>query len=141
VIGLLHKSKTILTLALDRINNVKAEDKFISSENFSPEDFFMYSIGITQLHHARPEDVLLAVSKAAAPYLVSQPIHHSQAVVKETETEVFFSFRVYITTELKMMILGLGKDVEVMEPKVLREEIKDCIKTMVEKYKFKGNPA
>ena len=78
---------------------------------------------------------MLSVSRDAAPYFLSQPIHHSQKLVSETEAAILFSVNIYITTEIKMLILSLGKDVEVLEPEVLRNEIKECIEEMILKYR------
>ncbi|MBA2744683.1 MAG: WYL domain-containing protein [Flavisolibacter sp.] len=134
VIGHAHKSGNIITLALDRIDTIKAEGKYISSENFIPSDFFKYSIGITQLHEAQPQKVVLSVLTSRAPYLISQPIHHSQSILKKTADAIHFSFKIYITTELKMTILSLGSDVEVLEPLSLRAEIIDCARNVSLKY-------
>ena len=82
--------------------------------------------------------MLLSVSREAAPYFVSQPIHHSQKLVKETETEILFSLHIYITTEIRMLILSLGADVEVLKPESFRNEIIQCIKNMTLKYNQKA---
>ena len=46
-----------------------------------------------------------------------------------------YSKKYLLTYELKMQILGFGKDVKVIEPKELRAEIHQIAKSVVDLYK------
>jgi len=133
-VGHAKKQGQPITLALDRIQEIHEDGDYVYDESFYPADFFRYSIGITQVHGARPERVCLTVSRAAAPYFLSQPIHHSQRVVGEAEGSVRLELQVYITTELKMTILSHGSEVEVTAPQSLREGLQATIGAMAQCY-------
>jgi predicted DNA-binding transcriptional regulator YafY len=134
MIGYSLRKENVIVLALDRVKEIKtSKQKFKSQTEFSPTDFFRYSFGITQMHDARPEKVVLAFSPQEMPYIIGQPLHHSQKVVAE-EPELIIELEVYITAELKMAILSYGKEVRVVEPAGLKKEIAESIKEMALKY-------
>lgn len=136
VIGFSNRAENILVLALDRINNLKiSKSKYVSNQDFDSGDFFKYSLGITQIHNAFPEKIILSFTPHQALYIISQPLHHSQKIIKETKTEVQIQLEVYVTAELKMTILSFGAEVKVLQPASLKKEIKQSIKKMAELYK------
>ncbi len=134
MIGYSQRKENVIVLALDRVKEIKpSKEKFKSQGNFSPADFFRYSFGITQVHGAQPETVRLAFSPQETPYITSQPLHHSQKIISE-KPELVVELKVYITAELKMAILSYGKEVKVLEPASLRQEISDAIREMAKNY-------
>ncbi|MEP6595228.1 MAG: WYL domain-containing protein [Ginsengibacter sp.] len=135
-VGFSNTAKKILVLALDRVNNIMvSKSKYVPGDNFVPAEFFNYSLGITQIHDANPEKVILSFTPGQAEYIISQPLHHSQQIIVKNNKEVRIELNVYITQELKMLILGYGENVTVLSPDILKNEIKDCIKKMQELYK------
>lgn len=138
VIGFSDRSQKVLVFALDRINNLEqSEEKFFSEPDFSPEEFFRYSFGITQLHETKPEKVLLSFTASQAAYILSQPLHASQKLIRQSDESVDVELDVYITTELKMAILSYGPEVKVLKPKSLQSEIEKTIRDMAAMYKQK----
>ena len=128
VVGHSRIAGNVRVLALDRIRGIdNADEKFFTDNNFSPEDFFRYSFGITQVHGARPEKVVLSFSGVEAPYILSQPLHHSQRIVSQSDDELVVELEVYITTELEMCILSYGQKVKVLQPETLRRDIGKAI--------------
>ncbi len=135
VVGFSDRIENIIVLALDRIGKItRGESRYISRTDFCPEDFFQYSLGITQVHGAIPETVVLSFTPLQAPYILSQPLHHSQKIIRETADELQVQLEVYITVELKMVILSFGKEVKVLQPASLQKEIRQCVKEMLSKY-------
>lgn len=135
LIGHSSRARNILVMALDRINRVeKSKEPYLPNDRFSPAEYFRYSIGITQVHGSKPEHVVLSFSASQAPYILSQPLHQSQTVIKQNKTELQVSLDVYITPELRMTILSYGPEVEVLKPANLRKEIKETAREMVKKY-------
>jgi predicted DNA-binding transcriptional regulator YafY len=129
--GLCHQNKKVIILALDRIKSLNySKLLFISDNTFVPDDFFKYSFGITQLHEAQPQKVLLSFTPYQANYIESQPLHHSQQIIKRNEDEVLVQLLVYLTPELKMAILSFGTSVKVLAPEILQQEIKNIIQEM-----------
>ena len=135
VVGFSDRVEKILVLALDRINYLEESNgKYISNLEFSPAKFFKYSVGITQVHNEEPETVVLSFTAVQAPYIIIQPLDHSQKVLVQNEKEVHVQLDVYITVELKMMILSYGPEVKVIKPVRLKEDIKSAISNMLSLY-------
>lgn len=134
--GFCHHHQKVMIWALDRVQKVSpCKTNFQSDELFKPEDYFKYSFGITQLHDGKPEKVLLSFTPFQANYVESQPLHHSQQIVQRSDEEVLVQLQVYLTAELKMMILSYGTHVKVLEPESLKKEIKNTIEEMFSFYK------
>ena len=134
-VGYSATGKNILILALDRINDIKqSKEKYIIDNEFTPASFFEYSFGITQVHAAKAEKVELLFTPQQAPYIESQPLHHSQQTLSKDETGFHIRIKVYITHELIMSILSYGADVKVLAPKKLIIEISNHITEMGKLY-------
>jgi predicted DNA-binding transcriptional regulator YafY len=128
VIGYSSRAENVLVMALDRIKEInQSKAKYISDANFSPSDFFKYSIGITQVHGLQPQEVILSFTPLQSQFILSQPLHHSQQVIMETADEVRIRLKVYLTHELTMLILSYGPEVRVLGPADLRDKIKNLL--------------
>lgn len=135
LVGHSKRSDSLLVMALDRIQHITScQEPFASIDQFQPDEFFKYSFGITQFHDVSPEKILLKFNPHTAQYIISQPLHHSQQVIVENETEVVVKLEVYISQELIMAILSHGSAVEVLEPQFFRDQIKEQISEMLVKY-------
>jgi predicted DNA-binding transcriptional regulator YafY len=135
VVGHSDRADDIIILALDRIMSINdSRGKYIQTDNFIPEDYFKYSFGITQISGAEPEKVELVFMKSQAPYIKSQPLHHSQHLIHEDDKTVSFGYEVYITQELIMTILSYGSTVVVKKPAKLKSQIKQEVQKMAKLY-------
>jgi len=124
----------IITYGLDRMENLElTKEKGEQPKRFDPDIFFKHSMGITTSHQ-QPEKVLFRANPIASKYINSQPFHSSQKVNKETNSETFFELYVLISEELIRAFLSYGGEVEVIEPKELRNELKSRIQLMYELY-------
>ncbi len=136
VIGFSAKAENILIMALDRIKAmVISNEKYAPSGDFNPDDFFKYSFGITQIHGAQAEKVVLSFTPFQAQYILAQPLHHSQTVLLENKEEVRVQVEAYITQELIMTVLSYGKEVKVLKPESFRKRIGQIITEMAANYK------
>ncbi len=125
----------VRTYSLDRIRDLKEVSGLkYRAPGFSAGEYFRYALGIIAPPGAPPL-IKLAVQKTQAQYLITQPWHESQNIHSEDEDQVVFSFRVHPTYEFKSLVLGLGKDGEVLEPESLRKELKDELGRMMDKYR------
>ncbi len=136
VIGYSAKAENILIMALDRIKHmVASNEKYAPSGDFNSDDFFKYSFGITQIHGAQAEKVVLSFTPFQAQYILAQPLHHSQTVLLENMDEVRVQVEAYITQELIMTVLSYGKEVKVLKPESFRKRIGQIITEMAANYK------
>jgi predicted DNA-binding transcriptional regulator YafY len=137
VIGHSANRKRVIVLALDRIKNIETlKSRFVSDDKFNPADFFKYSLGITQLHGIKPEEVILSFTPSQAQYVLSQPLHHSQKVILQNNAEVQIRLKVYLSHELTMTVLSYGAGVRVVQPDSLKETVKNCIRDLKSLYKI-----
>ena len=73
-------------------------------------------------------------SSTRAKYLVTKPIHFTQPHSQDAKGNYIFELHVIPNLELEAKILEFGPDMEVLEPKWLREEVKKKVKVMMEVY-------
>lgn len=136
VVGYSDKAENILLMALDRIQQLEpSKQAYTAPGEFNPDDFFKYSFGITQIHGAKAEKIVLSFSPSQAQYILAQPMHHSQLVILENEQEVRVQLEVYITQELIMVILSYGTQVRVLSPTHFKKSIQQLITEMSANYK------
>lgn len=135
LIGYSELKDKVLTFGLDRVNQLEVlSDNYKQNNNFSPDNFFKYSIGITA-DYGTPQKIVLETTDLLSKYLISQPLHSSQEHLAEKNGKHLFSYFLLPTYELKMQILGFGKDIRVIESKELKNEIKVIAKSVWEMYK------
>lgn len=135
VVGHAAANDKILILALDRIQQIqKSKSRFYADPGFQAEDYFQYSFGITHTASAAPEKIVVTFDKEQAPYILAQPLHHSQVVLHESNKGVTIQLTVYITTELLMTLLSYGAGLEVKEPLALRKKMQEKIAAMQAVY-------
>lgn len=125
VIGYSNQKKQVITFSLDRIEEIAGSStNYFRDESFNVHKYFQYCFGITHLPKEQPHKVLLSFSSQTAPYIISQPLHQSQLIIKSTDTELIAELNVHLTKELLMSILSFGSEVKVLVPDILKEQLK-----------------
>jgi predicted DNA-binding transcriptional regulator YafY len=128
--------ESLVTYALERIENLEETPEFFNQQiDFNPKKFFKNAIGITA-SDASPEKVILKAENISSKYIISQPFHDSQKVVKEGKNRTTFQLDVTISEELIRSLLSYGGEVEVAEPQNLRETIIERLHKMNLAYKI-----
>ena len=77
---------------------------------------------------------MVTFDKEQAPYILAQPLHHSQVVLSESAKGVTIQLTVYVTAELIMSLLSYGAGVVVKEPLALRKTMQEKIAAMQRVY-------
>lgn len=127
--------KMINTFGLDRIEGIKETDTFFEfHKEFNSVDYFKDAFGITAPQKLSVKKVQLRFNSSQAKYILTQPIHHSQKVLKQDQKGLTIEITVMLSYELKSQILSYGNSVEVLKPKNLKSEIAEEIKKMKKKY-------
>lgn len=124
----------ITNIALDRIMDIepKPELKFIVNEDIDFDHFFDDVVGVTVHQHKEPQKIMLRASEYRYPYIASKPIHPSQKV--EDRKRCIFSITVRPNLELEQQILSFGPDLEVLAPEDFRNQIREKVALMQQKY-------
>lgn len=125
------KDSVYKTFGLERISDLEiTRKKFDYPKDFDPDVKFKYSFGIIT-DGTKPEKIKLWLSHNQANYVKSLPLHHSQTVISESETECIIELYMSPTYDFVMELLSMGSEVKVLEPKNLQEEIKSkLLKTL-----------
>ena len=124
-----QKPEGTLLYKLTRIQKIEASyELYYIDDTFNSEDYFKYSLGVFHINYQQPIDVQLKFKKSLIPLISERKIHPTMQIVSKTDEEMIVSFTVYNTIELKNLILSYGPGVEVLQPTVLREEIKNDLK-------------
>lgn len=117
-----HTRRQVFTFALERFRHVRlTDDSFETPREFNLDRYLEGSFGIFR---GEPIRVCLRFSRQVARYVAERQWHPSQAVSLLLTGELEMTLRVPLSPELRRWILGYGKDVEVLEPKSLREDIR-----------------
>ncbi len=124
-----------ITYALDRMEDLVITDKTAEIPlDFSPDNYFKYSIGITG-GNQYPQNIIIEASEIASKYLDSLPLHPSQKIIEATDNGGYvFSLNVGISEELIREILSYGGDLKIIEPERLRIEVQQRAKDILKRY-------
>lgn len=116
--------KDFRTYGLERIKELE-----ITGESFNEnlvkncKDMFENVIGISS-PTGKPELVELSFDAGQGKYIKTLPLHHTQTIIKDDETEFRILIKVVPNYELTQLILSHRERVEVIKPEWLKEEIK-----------------
>ena len=137
VVGVPENEDHIKTFGLSRISNLSTT----GLSSIRPSDFKMQLkkfdriVGLNYDAADKAEIIRIAVSAKQYKYLKTLPLHPSQCLGKShPDGTVELSFFLIPNYELKMQLLKLGDQLEVLEPAFLREEIKNTLKRSLEFY-------
>jgi predicted DNA-binding transcriptional regulator YafY len=123
----------VRTYSLDRIRDISLSEISYRDPEFRAEDYFRNTIGIIS-PGGEPPVIRIAVQKTQAQYMITQPWHESQNIEEENEEETIFHFRVHPTYEFISLLLSYGKDLRVLSPASLKEELKSQLEQMLSFY-------
>jgi predicted DNA-binding transcriptional regulator YafY len=134
LVGLNHELHQIRIYGLERfVDSPVIQVIPYTSQSFDPKAFFRHTIGIIAPDR-EPEDIVLKFSKLQSRYILTQPIHESQKVIEESNDHVMISLHIVPTYEFTMMLLGWGKEVEVVGPEMFRNEILALLSETIRQY-------
>jgi predicted DNA-binding transcriptional regulator YafY len=108
--------------------------RYIENTTIDFNEYFEDVIGVTLPKDTTSEKVVLFVTSARWPYIMTKPIHGSQKPPRNVENGVIVELDVVINQELISRILSYGKDVIVLEPSHLVDRIKDHIRKLFAGY-------
>ncbi|MBS4066635.1 MAG: WYL domain-containing protein [Chitinophagaceae bacterium] len=135
VIGYSTEKKSTLVFALDRINELKpSKTTYFTDTRFDTEQYFKHSFGATHRYDLQPEKVRLWFNKINKDYILSQPLHHSQKIIEQTDDHAVVELEVLLTWELKAMIYSYSSGIKVLAPKHLQEEIAGELRKAIQQY-------
>jgi predicted DNA-binding transcriptional regulator YafY len=142
-----HKNNAPLLWGLDRIISLKKLNKapknlfqtlsiykqFKEDLKTKPFDIFCDIVGVS-FSDEHVQKVVLSFEGKEAPYLESQPWHHSQEVLMKNKDEFRIALYVRPNDDLITLILSQCGRVKVLEPDNLRNRIKEILERANKNY-------
>lgn len=124
VIGHLADTNEIRTFGLDRIIDFQdVGTKFKKGGKNDVVTLFQNVVGINACEGTMPEEIELVCNSYLGNLLQTLPLHESQKVIKEIDSEITLSYRLIINLELKQRFLMMATQARVTKPLKLKEEM------------------
>lgn len=133
VVGYCHLAKEIRVFKIERIKSVEITDRLC----LVPPDFdanLYLSSGWGIVSGGEAEVIKLRFAPQVAPIMEEAIYHPSQVTEKQDDGSLLMTLHVMNTYELCSWILSWGDQVEVLEPRDLRQEIIKAAKAMLKVY-------
>ena len=131
-----HKRPDPSVYSLDRMEAVEElPERFTLPADFSAKAFYQDCYGVIHDPKIKAQHIVLRAYPPYNHYLRTLPLHHSQKELKSTPEYVDYELYLRPTFDFKQELLAQGKDVEVLEPASLREDVKRMVMEMMERYK------
>ncbi|MDX1349059.1 MAG: WYL domain-containing protein [Putridiphycobacter sp.] len=128
------EKKRVITFGLDRMSSLELTENYhLKDIDFNADMYFKHAIGITSYDTA-PEKIEFKIDKLGSKYIMSQPLHSSQTLVKEGKNRNTFRIEVLISEELKRLILSYGSQIEILKPESFRNQIINEAINLHERY-------
>ncbi len=103
-------------------------------KEFDIKEKYRHFFGIISPFNQKPEKVVLSFDSVQGKYIKSQPLHHSQKVLKDNDKELRIQLNVCVTYDFIQELLSHGERVRVVEPVGLVNEMRKIYKRGLMKY-------
>ena len=123
---LAYDNNVLKTFNVDCIRNLRIyyEETFKRDMDIDANDLFKNSYGIWNQPDIPVENIELSYSALDGRFLKSVPLHHSQKIIADNETEFRITLRLRITNDFVMALLARSSSLTVIKPLHLRERIR-----------------
>lgn len=138
----LQRKPEIYVYPVDRIRGIERAKITFRESPVDLEEHFNKAYGITIKSDEEVVTVKLKVTPRCYEYIKTKPISDPLILVNEESTDEYkiFNINVQINHELRALILSYGAAMEVLEPQSLRDEIREMVTQMQQKYSAEGSP-
>ncbi|HQN48972.1 MAG TPA: WYL domain-containing transcriptional regulator [Caldisericia bacterium] len=137
LVGFCHKREEVRDFALDRINEITVlKEKFNFKDDFNIKEYLQKSF---RIYKGNEDEFTLLFDLYQAKWIKERLWHNSQKISENPDGSLILKIKGN-KEEIKRWIIGYGKHVLVLKPESFREEIKNELEELNEKYKNKGTP-
>lgn len=136
VLGKDQKDNLVKTFGLDRIQELEIMKKrFEWPENFNAKELFRYYFGIINSSDEKLEEVVLSFDPFQGKYIKSFPLHGTQEILVDDETETRIKLSIYITYDFVLELLSYGDRLKIISPESLKREVCETLSNALKQYK------
>lgn len=130
-----NKDDILKTFALDRIHDLEITCiKFRIPSDLMTEEYFRNCFGVISSDNENPDEIVLSFDPLQGKYIKSYPLHESQKILKDDESELLISLKIFITHDFFMELLSYGDNIKVIKPTSLIKDLKASYKSALEQY-------
>ena len=130
-----HKRPEPTIYALDRVLDLReTAEKFEFPDGFDTDRFFNDYYGVLCHTDSKAERIVIRAYPPLNHYLRTLPLHHSQKELTDTPEYADFEYHLHPTFDFMQELFSQMHDLEVLEPKHLREEMKERLKRTMARY-------
>lgn len=130
----LDEHNTLKAYGIDRMRNINVDDKtFKRDESINPDDLFKHSYGIWDDPSMPVEEIELSYSPLDGKFIKTTPLHSSQKILVDNDTEFRICLRLRITNDFVMALLSRSTSLTVIKPLSLRARIREIYKEAIER--------
>ena len=124
--------------ALDRIVDMEeTEDVFVTKKGFNAQKFFKNYFGAFVGDKEKPQRIVIRANNKMTALLRTLPKHASQKEIASTADYTDFEYQLVPTFDFRQDLLKEGSDMEVLEPKSLRDEMVKSLQDTLKRYSKK----
>ena len=124
----------VKTYGLDRISDLEFTASTFPRQQYDPEEAFVHSFGIISTLGEEPQEIILSFDAEQGKFIKTLPLHHSQEVLIDDETEYRIKLTLVPTYDFEREILLHGQRVKVLSPESLKQRIKCEVENMMATY-------
>ena len=126
------KDNKLKTFGLDRIDDIDiSKTRFNESYGYNLHQHFVHAFGITNDESRKPQLVRIKFNYQQGQYIKAFPLHGSQKIITENETEVIIEVYIYVTYDFIKELLSCGPEMQILSPQKLRSDIKKLLQKAV----------
>lgn len=130
-----RKGGELAIYALDRMTELtETAVQFELAADFDAEIFFKNYFGVFIGEKIPAQRIVLRAYCNMPNLLRTLPLHHSQKEICKTDTYADFEYSLALTFDFRQAILKEGHELEVIEPKSLRDMIQDELTKAIKRY-------
>jgi predicted DNA-binding transcriptional regulator YafY len=120
---------------LERMFNLQlSKTSFELPTHFNLAEDLKYCFGIVSPNAEKPTDIILSFEPLNGKYVKTLPLHHTQQILCDNDTELRISLQLYLTDDFIMELLSFGDSVKVIEPRELIDKLKSVYQKALKKY-------
>ncbi|MFC5410181.1 helix-turn-helix transcriptional regulator [Larkinella bovis] len=124
------------TYALDRMSDLEILDEPCAVPDTVlayVSEFFEHIYGITDTTDP-VEDIVLSFTPLFGRYVKAKPIHQTQTVLRDDDTECIVKLRLAPNRDLLMHLRSYGEHLKVLQPASLVKAMTESLRAMLERY-------
>ncbi len=134
LIGKINTQNFFISFGIDRITELKVMDTaFEQDTKTNPASLFENIIGLSD-SESEPQEIILSFTPLQGKYIKSLPLHKSQQIIADNDSELRIKLMLVPNFEFKQQILMLGDAVKVIKPSSLAKEIQQSLKNALAHY-------